>query len=101
MPESTSERNLLSWRDTYGPYISWTGGEPEWEAKGTKVVWGPAIVKFCVTKTGARFSAWRRRSRRAKAIQRQWHRLTGYHDRRLPNGGRIGICSCDWRRHGN
>ena len=43
------------------PGISWTGGMPTYHALGAKIMFGPMIVKCCVTKTGARFGAWRRR----------------------------------------
>lgn len=41
--------------------VSWTGGRPTWRAQGYMLMWGPRIVRVCVTKRGARFAAWRRR----------------------------------------
>lgn len=39
---------------------TWDGGDLTWRAWGRFLMWGPTIEKVCVTRTGARFAAWRR-----------------------------------------
>lgn len=40
--------------------VGWNGGEWTYYARGLFVMHGPQIVCSCLTKTGARFGAWRR-----------------------------------------
>jgi hypothetical protein len=42
------------------PGVAWDGGEPTWHARDHWIKFGPMLVKYCLTKTGARFGAWRR-----------------------------------------